>query len=166
MSSIATSRRAQGRSLQRERAGAAEPSSIAALAESRTLRVCGRLSGSPQLRRMPSGRPALTFTVALEHGSPGAEQGALEQADRVTVLACGELAETCGPVLARGRHVCVEGSLRTRNWEDPEGRTCSRRELVARSVASAGCPLVGVGAGGRLPFAEQGWPGAIRCKEI
>jgi single-strand DNA-binding protein len=102
------------------------------------LRVYGRLQGDPDLRRMPSGRPAASFTISVAERPSGPARGALLCTDEITVLACGELAESCRRVLRRGHNVCIEGRLRTRNLEDTQGRDQSRIELVATDLAIVG----------------------------
>jgi single-strand DNA-binding protein len=101
------------------------------------LRVYGRLECRPDLRRMPSGRAAAHFTIAVEQRPGLSTARTLQHVKRLAVLASGELAESCDQFLRTGHQVCIEGELRTRNWEDAAGNAWNRRELIASSLALA-----------------------------
>jgi len=54
------------------------------------------------------------------------------------IVAWGRLAEICGEYLTKGRMVYIEGSIRTRSWEDKEGNTKWTTEIVARNMQMLG----------------------------
>ena len=45
-------------------------------------------------------------------------------------------AEYAAKNLKKGMMICVEGKIRTRSWEDKEGRTCYTTEIVADAIKS------------------------------
>jgi single-strand DNA-binding protein len=49
-------------------------------------------------------------------------------------VAWGRLAEICGEYLSKGKMVYIEGSIRTRSWEDKEGKTRYTTEIIARGM--------------------------------
>jgi single-strand DNA-binding protein len=55
----------------------------------------------------------------------------------------GKQAETCGQYLSKGRQVFIEGSVRTRQYDDKDGNKRYMTEIVARDVRFLGS------AGGR-----------------
>ncbi|MGE5789692.1 MAG: single-stranded DNA-binding protein, partial [Syntrophaceae bacterium] len=72
------------------------------------------------------------------------------------VVAFGKLAEICGNYLSKGRLVYIEGSLRTRQWEDKEGNKRSTTEIMANNMQmleskGGGREEGGAGAGGGMP---------------
>jgi len=58
----------------------------------------------------------------------------------------GKQAETCGQYLAKGRQVYVEGSIRTRSYDDKSGNKRYVTEIIAQRIQ-----FLGGGGGTRLP---------------
>jgi single-strand DNA-binding protein len=56
------------------------------------------------------------------------------------VVTFGQLAETCGEYLSKGRAVLVDGRLREHSWDAPDGGRRSRIEVVAASVEFLDAP--------------------------
>jgi single-strand DNA-binding protein len=54
------------------------------------------------------------------------------------IVAFGRSAEKCGEFLRMGRQVYVEGSLRTRAWQDNEGQPRHATEVVTSNVQFIG----------------------------
>ena len=50
----------------------------------------------------------------------------------------GKQAEICGQYLTKGRQVYIEGSIRTRQWQDQQGQKRYTTEIVARNVQMLG----------------------------
>ena len=50
----------------------------------------------------------------------------------------GKQAEICGQYLTKGRSVYIEGSIRTRQWQDQQGQKRYTTEIVARNVQMLG----------------------------
>src|SRR5881409_1078117 len=63
------------------------------------------------------------------------------------VVVWGKQAETCGQYLSKGRQVYVEGSIRTRQYDDKEGNRRYITEVVAQRVQFLG----GGGRGAEAP---------------
>jgi single-strand DNA-binding protein len=51
-----------------------------------------------------------------------------------SMVAWNKLAELCNQLLAKGRKVCVEGRLATREWAGQDGQKRQRTEIVADDV--------------------------------
>jgi single-strand DNA-binding protein len=54
------------------------------------------------------------------------------------VVVWGKQAEIVGQYLTKGRQVFVEGSIRTRQWQDQQGQKRFTTEIVARNVQMLG----------------------------
>jgi single-strand DNA-binding protein len=67
----------------------------------------------------------------------------------------GKQAETCGQYLAKGRQVFIEGSIRTRQYDDKEGNKRYITEVIGQRVQFLG----GRGGGGDSPRAVEEPPG-------
>ncbi len=104
--------------------------------------VIGNLGGDPVLRNLPSGQPAVWFSIATDESftdKQGEKQGRVEWHH---IVAFGKLAETCNLYLKKGRQVYVEGRLRTREFEAKSngGGKRQRTEIVASRVQFLGVP--------------------------
>jgi single-strand DNA-binding protein len=65
----------------------------------------------------------------------------------------GKQAESCGQYLAKGRQVYVEGSIRTRSYDDKSGTKRYVTEIVAQRIQ-----FLGGGGGTRLPSQMDSTP--------
>lgn len=89
----------------------------------------GRLTRDPELRATAAGRPVASFAMTT---------GDVPTVEYHEVVAWDDLGELAGRYLAKGARVLVEGSLRTRTWDDDAGRRHWRTEVVASSVELTG----------------------------
>ncbi len=83
--------------------------------------LIGNLGADPEMRSLPSGEAATTLRVATTDvwkDKAGNKQEATEW-HRVSFF--GRQAEVCGQYLKKGSQIYVEGSIRTRKWQDKEG---------------------------------------------
>jgi len=100
--------------------------------------LLGHLGRNPELRYTPTQHPVCDLRVATHERRKMAEGEWGEHTEWHNVVVWGAPAENCAKYLTKGRQVLVEGRLRTRTWEDPEGATRSRTEIVAESVQFLG----------------------------
>lgn len=77
-------------------------------------------------------RLPLSRLLPQKHEKTGTETLRNTEWHRIVVF--GRLAEVCGEYLAKGRSVYVEGSIRTRSWDDREGNKRYTTEIVGRTV--------------------------------
>ena len=61
-----------------------------------------------------------------------------EETDWHNIVAWGKLGEICAQYLAKGRQAYVEGQIRTRSWEDREGKKRTTTEIIANEVVLLG----------------------------
>lgn len=74
--------------------------------------LLGRLGKDAELQYNQDGKPRLTFTVATDYGSK-----ANRETEWTPCVLFGETAETLSQYMTKGKQVCIEGRIRTRNWE-------------------------------------------------
>jgi single-strand DNA-binding protein len=92
--------------------------------------LVGRLGADPEIRYTLEGKPVATMRIATnEVINRGGTKETLTEWHRV--VAFGRLAEICGEYLKVGTQVYLEGRLRTRKFEDKEGRERYITEVVA-----------------------------------
>jgi single-strand DNA-binding protein len=90
--------------------------------------LIGNLATDVEVRDVGDDKKVANFLLAVDR--PAADS----DADFVRIAAWNRQAEVCAEFLSKGRRVAVEGRLRTRAWEDTEGRKRTAVEVVARSV--------------------------------
>lgn len=101
--------------------------------------LVGRLGADPEIRYTPSGLAVTTIRLATNERWRDPERGEVqERTEWHRVVLFGRLAEIAGQYLRRGRQVYIEGSLRTRKWQDREGRERYTTEIVARDLQMLG----------------------------
>ena len=96
--------------------------------------LMGNLTRDPELRYVPSGTAVASFTIAVNRIYNTAAGERKEEVCFVRVVVWGRRAEVCGEYLSKGSPVFVEGRLRSRNWQTPEGQKRSALEVIAASV--------------------------------
>ncbi|MDI6808143.1 MAG: single-stranded DNA-binding protein [Candidatus Eisenbacteria bacterium] len=96
--------------------------------------ICGRLTRDPELRFTPSGAPVGTFAIASNRRFKNQSGEWKEEVCYVNVVTWGKLAERAGEALKKGSAVYVEGRLRSRSWNQPDGLKKSVIEVVADRV--------------------------------
>jgi single-strand DNA-binding protein len=96
--------------------------------------LIGNLTRDPELRYVPSGTAVASFTIAVNrfYNTPTGERK--EETSFIRVVVWGRRAELCGEYLSKGSSVFVEGRLRSRSWEAPDGQKRSTIEVTATSV--------------------------------
>ena len=84
--------------------------------------IIGNLGDDPKVTYMPSGDAVTNFTVATSESWKDKNTGEKkDQTEWHRVSIFGKLAEICGEYLRKGSKVFVDGSLRTRKWQDKDG---------------------------------------------
>ncbi|MGC8492623.1 MAG: single-stranded DNA-binding protein [Syntrophobacteraceae bacterium] len=101
--------------------------------------LVGRLGGDPDIRYSSGGVAVAKFSLATnDYGPGGAEGKGEERTEWHRIVAFGKLAEFCGNYLSKGRLACVEGSIRTNQWEDQQGQKRYTTEIIARDIQMLG----------------------------
>jgi single-strand DNA-binding protein len=96
--------------------------------------VIGNLGADPEMRYMADGTAMTTFRVASSRSYGGSDGERKEETEWFSIVAWSKLAEQCSQFLQKGRKVYIEGRLRTRSWDTPEGQRRYRTEVVAEQV--------------------------------
>jgi single-strand DNA-binding protein len=84
--------------------------------------LIGNLGRDPEIRYMPSGDAMANLRIATTDKYKDRNGEMQEATEWHTVVFFGKTAEICGQYLKKGSQVYVEGSLRTRKWQDKEGQ--------------------------------------------
>jgi len=97
--------------------------------------LVGNLGGDPEVRYMPSGGAVTNVTLATSESWKDKQTGQQnERTEWHRVVFFNRLAEIAGEYLRKGSKVYVEGSLRTRKWQDQSGQDRYTTEIVASEM--------------------------------
>lgn len=97
--------------------------------------IIGNLGNDPETRHMPSGNAVTNITVATSEIWKDKQTGQpQERTEWHRVSFFNRLAEIAGEYLRKGSKVYIEGSLRTRKWQDQSGQDRYTTEIVASEL--------------------------------
>ncbi|AMN46548.1 single-stranded DNA-binding protein [Steroidobacter denitrificans] len=107
--------------------------------------LVGNLGADPDTRYMPSGKAVCNIRIATSETWKDRQSG--DQQERTewhSVVMYDKLGEIAAEYLRKGSQVYIEGKLRTRKWQDKEGKDRYSTEIIADQMQMLG----GRGGGG------------------
>lgn len=126
--------------------------------------LVGNLGNDPETRAFPSGDMVTNITLATSETWKDKQTGQpQERTEWHRVVFHRRLAEIAGEYLHKGSKVYIEGSLKTRKWQDKAtGQDRYTTEIVAREMQmldsrSAGQSGGGQGGGGQSNYNQGGY---------
>lgn len=110
--------------------------------------LVGNLGKDPEVRYMPNGTAVANVTIATSEQWKDKQTGdAQERTEWHQVVFYGRPAEIVGEFLRKGSQIYVEGSMRTRKWQDKQGNDRYTTEIIASDMQMLGTPRSGQGEG-------------------
>lgn len=110
--------------------------------------LIGNLGRDPEVRYTPNGNAVCNVSIATTRQWKNKDSGERqEETEWHRVVFYDRLAEIAGEYLKKGRSVYVEGRLKTRKWQDKEGKDQYTTEIIATEMQMLG-GREGMGAGG------------------
>lgn len=97
--------------------------------------LIGNLGNDPEQKSMPNGNAVTNITLATSESWKDKQTG--QQQERTEwhrIVFFNRLAEIAGQYLNKGSKVYLEGSLRTRKWQDQGGQDRYTTEIVANEL--------------------------------
>lgn len=114
--------------------------------------LIGNLGKDPEVRFTNSGSAVARFPIATSEVWNDRDGNRQERTEWHNIIVWGKQGETCGQYLAKGRQVFVEGSIRTRSYDD---KTTGNKRYVTEIIAQR-VRFLGGGGGTRVaPEAES-----------
>jgi single-strand DNA-binding protein len=119
--------------------------------------LIGRVGRDPEVRYISSGAPVASFSVATDESFKSKNGEQQQHTEWHKVVAWNKLAEICGEYLTKGKLVYIEGSIRSRQWEDQSGNKRTSYEIIARNMQMLGSrsDAERAAAGASRPAASQ-----------
>lgn len=110
--------------------------------------LIGNLGQDPETKYMPSGSAVTNLRIATSESFKDKETGERqERTEWHSVVMFDKLAEISAEYLKKGSQVYIEGRLRTRKWQDKEGKDRYTTEIRADEMQMLG-GRGGAGMGG------------------
>jgi single-strand DNA-binding protein len=107
--------------------------------------LVGNLGADPDTRYMPSGKAVTNIRVATSESWKDKQTGdTQERTEWHSIVMYDKLGEIAAEYLRKGSQVYIEGKLRTRKWQDKEGKDRYTTEIIADQMQMLG----GRGGGG------------------
>jgi len=97
--------------------------------------LLGRLTKTPELRYTRENNAYSSFTIAVNRKA--ARQGEKSEADFISAVALGKQAEFLQKYTQKGSRILVWGNIRTRSWNDKEGKHHSATQVLAEEIYMA-----------------------------
>lgn len=96
--------------------------------------LIGRLTRDPETRTTPSGAMVANFSIATSRIWKDENGDRQEKTDFHNIVAWRRLAEIIEQYTQKGSLIMVEGRIETRSYEDQNGVTKYRTEIIADSI--------------------------------
>lgn len=96
--------------------------------------LIGNLTRDPEMRQTANGQMVTTFCIATNREWVTQDSQKHGLAEYHDIVAWAKLAEICSKYLKKGKLVYIEGYLKTRSWDTPEGVKKFRTEVVAQDM--------------------------------
>jgi single-strand DNA-binding protein len=110
--------------------------------------LVGNLGADPDTRYMPSGKAVTNIRIATSESWKDKQTG--DQQERTewhSIVMYDKLGEIAAEYLRKGSQVYIEGKLRTRKWQDKEGKDRYTTEIIADQMQMLGSRGGGGGGG-------------------
>ena len=110
--------------------------------------IIGRLTQDPELKNTPGGQSVCRFSVATNFAWTDAQGQKQERVEYHNIVVWRRLAEICMQYLSKGRRVYIEGRLQTSSWQDQNGVTKYKTEIITDNLIMLDGGKEGHGGGG------------------
>jgi single-strand DNA-binding protein len=119
--------------------------------------IIGNLGRDPEVRYTPSGAAVCNVSIATTRNWKSKESGERqEETEWHRVVFYDRLAEIAGEYLKKGRSIYVEGRLKTRKWQDKDGKDNYTTEIIATEMQMLGSREgMGGGAGDESGYSRE-----------
>ena len=100
--------------------------------------LLGNVTRDPELKATANGQSVATFGLATNRTWKDQAGEKQSLAEYHNLVAWGGLAEFCSQNVRKGKPLYIEGYLKTRSWDGPEGSKIFRTEIVVENLVLLG----------------------------
>ncbi|MDO8649600.1 MAG: single-stranded DNA-binding protein [Candidatus Peregrinibacteria bacterium] len=103
-----------------------------------TVTLLGNVTQNPERKTPVRGQSVCTFGLATNRTWKDAKGAKQSQVEFHNLVAWGKLGELCGKYVKKGKPVYIEGHLKTGSWENAQGVTLHRTEVIIDNLILLG----------------------------
>ncbi|MFA7277858.1 MAG: single-stranded DNA-binding protein [Candidatus Gracilibacteria bacterium] len=96
--------------------------------------LIGNVTRDPEIRATGSGQTVATFTIATNRTWMTRDGRKMQSAEYHDVVAWAHLADICKAHIRKSKLLYIEGYLKTRSWDTPEGIRKFKTEIVINDL--------------------------------
>lgn len=96
--------------------------------------LIGNVTRDPELRQTQSGQAVCTFGLATNREWVTSDSRKKSSAEYHEIVAWAQLADICSKYVRKGKLLYIEGYLKTRSWDTPEGIRKFKTEVVIQDM--------------------------------
>lgn len=97
--------------------------------------LIGNVGVDPEIRYLPNGNAVATLSVATSESWKDKTSGEKQERTEWHRVVCfNRLGEIAGEYVRKGSRMYIEGSLRTRKWQDQQGQDRYTTEIIASDI--------------------------------
>ena len=100
--------------------------------------LVGNLGKDPEVRYLDNGVAVANFSLATTENYKNKAGERVSQTEWHNIVVWRGLAEVAEKYLKKGASVYIEGKIKTRKWEDKEGKTRYNTEILADNMTMLG----------------------------
>ncbi len=120
--------------------------------------LVGNLGKDPEVRHLENGTAVANFPIATSESYKDRDGNRIDQTEWHNVVVWRKLAEIAESYLKKGSQIYLEGKLRTRSWDDPQGNKRYTTEVVADTFTMLGKREEGQGMQGGTNYNTPSTP--------
>lgn len=98
------------------------------------VKLTGRLTHDPELKFTAKGHAVCKISIAVNRYYKDSNQEWKEQTSFIPAVVWQETAQLCEDRLKKGSPIYLEGRLKSRSWEDKEGKKRTSIEVDVRKI--------------------------------
>ncbi|PIP51618.1 single-stranded DNA-binding protein [Candidatus Berkelbacteria bacterium CG_4_10_14_0_8_um_filter_35_9_33_8] len=95
--------------------------------------IIGNLTKDPEVRYTSNGQPVANFSVATNRKYKNAQGDLQEDTEFHDVVVWNKLAEIISQFVKKGQKIYIEGRLKTRSWDAPDGSKRYKTEIITEN---------------------------------
>ncbi len=100
--------------------------------------LVGNLGKDPEVKYLDSGIAVANFSLATTENYKNKEGERVSQTEWHNIVLWRGLAEVAEKYLKKGSSIYIEGRIRTRKWEDDDGKTRYNTEILGDNMTMLG----------------------------
>lgn len=95
--------------------------------------IIGNLTKDPEVRYTSNGQPVANFSVATNRKYKNSSGDLQEETEFHDVVVWGKLCEIISQYVKKGQKIYLEGRLKTRSWDAPDGSKKYKTEIITEN---------------------------------